>query len=55
LSWSGYIQKKLEEKQKIDEEIDEANDILQNQKMTIEAITEHLKLREALDKHGIST
>ncbi|MFL6341754.1 MAG: hypothetical protein ACJ72U_09445 [Nitrososphaeraceae archaeon] len=23
--------------------------------MTIEAITEHLKLREALDKHGIST
>ena len=51
---SGYINKKLEEKQKIDEEIKQADAALQNKNVTIEAISEHLKLKEELDRHGVS-
>jgi hypothetical protein len=49
-----YIKQRLEEKQKIDQEIKDANDILQNKTVTIEAINEHIQLKEELDKHGIS-
>jgi hypothetical protein len=51
----NYIKQKLEEKQKIDQEIKHANDILQNKNANIEAINEYLQLKEELDKHGIST
>jgi len=36
-------------------EIKEANNILENKKVTIDAINEHLKLEDELDKRGIST
>jgi hypothetical protein len=45
----------LEEKQKIDEEIKEADAILQSKNVTIEAINEHIQLNEELNKHGLST
>jgi protein tyrosine phosphatase len=51
---SRYINKKLEEKQKIDEEIKQADAALQNKNVTFEAISEHLKLKEELDRHGVS-
>jgi DNA repair ATPase RecN len=39
----------------LDQEIKDANDILQNKNGTIETINEYLKLKEELDKYGIST
>jgi hypothetical protein len=51
---SGYIKEKLEEKQKIDECVREADATLQSKSVTIEAIGEHLKLKEELDRHGVS-
>jgi hypothetical protein len=51
----SYIKDKLEEKQKIDRDIDAANDILQSKNPNIESIDEYLKLKEELDKHGMST
>ena len=45
----------MEEKQKIDEEIKEADAILQSKNVTIEAINEHIQLNEELNKHGLST
>jgi hypothetical protein len=52
---SGYINKKLEEKQKIDEQIKEADATLQSKNVTLEAIDEHIKLNEELNKHDLST
>jgi hypothetical protein len=49
-----YIKQKLE-KQKIDEAIQEADTILQSKNVSIEAIDEHIKLSEELEKHGLST
>ncbi len=51
---SAYIGKKYEEKQKIDEEIRQADTILQSKNVAIEAINGYLKLSEELDKHGLS-
>jgi hypothetical protein len=51
----SYIEKKLVEKQKIDEEIQQADSALQSKNVTIEAINEHIKLNEELNKHGLST
>jgi hypothetical protein len=51
----SYIKEKLEQKQKIDQEIKDANDTLQNKNANIEAIDEYLKLKEELHKHGMST
>jgi hypothetical protein len=39
---SSYIREKLEEKQKIDEEIKAADSLLQSKNMSIQAINEHL-------------
>jgi hypothetical protein len=50
-----YIKDKLEEKQKIDEQIKEANAILQNKNVSIQAINEHIQLKKELRKHGLST
>jgi len=51
----NYIQQKLEEKQKIDQEVKEASDILKNKSVSIEAINEHIKLREKLNEHDLCT
>ena len=51
---SAYIGKKLEEKQKIDQEIKEANDVLQTKNANIEATDEYLRLKEELDAHDLS-
>jgi len=42
----SYIERKLEGKRKIDEEIKQADAVLQSKNVTIEAINEHLKLNE---------
>ena len=50
----SYIKEKLEDKQKIDQEIKEASEVLHKKNVTIEAVEEHLKLKEALEQHGVS-
>jgi DNA-binding transcriptional MerR regulator len=40
-----YVKEKLEEKQKIDQDIKEANDVLQTKNANIEAIHEHRKCK----------
>jgi hypothetical protein len=52
---SSYIKEKLQEKQKIDEQIKEADALLQSKNVTLEAIDEHIKLNEELNKHDLST
>ena len=52
---SGYIKEKLQEKQKIDEEIKQADTIIQSKNVNIEAINEHIQLKKELRKHGLST
>ena len=51
---SGYIREKLEEKRNIDEEIKQADGILQSKNVSIEAINEHIQLNEKLNEHGLS-
>ncbi|MFL6327381.1 MAG: hypothetical protein ACJ71I_07890 [Nitrososphaeraceae archaeon] len=51
---SSYIREKLEEKQKIDEQIKEADAILQSKNVNIETINEHVKLNEKLNQHNLS-
>ena len=50
-----YIKQKLEEKQRIDDDIQQADAILQTKNVAVEAINEYLKLNEELEKHGLST
>ncbi len=49
-----YVKQKLEAKQKIDEDVKQADAILQSKNVTIEAINGYLKLSDELDKHGLS-
>ena len=51
----GYIKEKLEEKQKLDEQIKEADARLQTKNVKIQAINEHLQLNEKLNEHSLST
>ena len=51
----GYVREKLQEKQKIEEEIKQAGALLQSKNVSIEAINEHIQLNEELSKHGLST
>jgi uncharacterized protein (UPF0335 family) len=51
----SYIERKLEEKQKIDERIKEADAILQSKNVNIQAINEHLELNGKLKERGLST
>jgi hypothetical protein len=51
----NYIKQKLIEKQRIDEAIQQANDVLQSKNVAIENINEFLNLGEELEKHGLST
>ena len=50
-----YIKQKLEDKEKLEEQIKEAEAILQSKNVPIETIDEHIHLNEELSKHGIST
>jgi hypothetical protein len=50
---SGYIKEKLEEKQKIEEDIKAANTVLQTKNASIQAINEHLQLNEKLKEHDL--
>jgi hypothetical protein len=51
----NYIKQKLDEKKKIDEEIEEADKLLQSKNLSIEAINEHIQLNQKLNEHGLST
>jgi hypothetical protein len=51
---TGYIEKKLEEKQKIEEDIKAAYTVLQSKNMSIETINEHVKLNEKLNEYNLS-
>ena len=51
----GYIKQKLEDKEKLDEQIKEAEAVFQSKNVPIETIDEHIPLNEELNKHGIST
>ena len=50
-----YIQQKLQQKQKLEQEIKEAEAVLQSKNVRLEAIEEHIHLNEELSKHGLST
>jgi hypothetical protein len=50
----GYIKEKVEEKQRIDEGIQQADAILQSKNVSIEAINEHIQLNQKLNEHGLS-
>jgi hypothetical protein len=51
---SNYIQKKIEEKKNIDQQIKEADVILQSKNVSIETINEHMKLNEKLNEYNLS-
>jgi hypothetical protein len=50
----NYVKQKLEQKKKIDDDIQQADAVLQRKNVTLEAINQHLKLSEELEKHGLS-
>jgi hypothetical protein len=50
-----YVREKLEEKQRIEEEIQQTNAALQSKNVAIESINEHIELNKELEKHGLST
>jgi wobble nucleotide-excising tRNase len=50
----NYIKEKLEEKQKIDDQIKEADATLQSKDVSIETINEHVKLNEKLNEYNLS-
>ena len=50
-----YIKQKLEDKEKLEEQIKEAEAVLQSKNVAIETIDEHIHLNEELSKHGLST
>jgi len=52
---SGYIKEKLEQKQKIDEDVKAADSMLQSKNVSIQVVNEHLQLNEKLKEHGLST
>jgi hypothetical protein len=49
-----YVKQKLEEKQKIDEQIHQANAALQSKNVIVETINEHMKLNEKLNQYNLS-
>ncbi len=50
-----YIKEKLQEKQNIDEDVKQADAILQSKNVSIEAINEHIQLNDELKKYRLST
>jgi hypothetical protein len=51
----NYVRQKLEEKQRIDGQVKEADAILQSKNVSIEAIKEHIRLKDELKKYRLST
>jgi hypothetical protein len=51
---SGYVREKLEQKQKIDDDIQQADTVLQSKNVNIEAINQHIQLNQKLNEHGLS-
>ena len=51
----NYIKQKLVEKQKIEEQIQEVDAVLQTKNVKVKTINEYTKLTEKLGKHGLST
>jgi hypothetical protein len=51
----NYVRQKLEEKQMLDEQVKQADAILQSKNVSIEAINEHIQLNEELKKNRLST
>src|SRR5919205_2027109 len=51
----NYIKQKLVEKQKIEEQIQEVDAVLQTKNVKAKTINEYTKLNEKLSKHGLST
>ena len=49
-----YIKQKLDEKQIIDNDIQQANNVLQTKNVSIETINEHVKLNEKLNEYNLS-
>ena len=49
------MKQKIEEKQRIEEEIRQADAILQTKNIKVKTINEYTKLNEKLNKHGLST
>ena len=47
--------KNYKQKQKLEEQIKEAEAVLQSKNVSIEAIDEYIHLNEELSKHGLST
>jgi hypothetical protein len=52
---SDFVKQKIQEKKKIEEELREADTLLQNKNVSIEAINEHIQLSEELKKYRLST
>jgi hypothetical protein len=50
----GYIKEKIEEKQRIEEEIQQANDVLESKNVVIETLNEYVKLNEKLNEYNLS-
>jgi hypothetical protein len=50
----NYIEKKLEEQKRIDEQIKEADAILQSKNVSNETINEHIRLNEKLNEYNLS-
>ena len=50
-----YFQQKLQQKQKLKQEIKDAEAVLQSKNVCIDAINEHIHLNEELSKYGLST
>jgi hypothetical protein len=50
----NYIEKKLEEKKKIDDDIQQADAVLQSKNVNIETINEHIRLNEKLNEYNLS-
>jgi hypothetical protein len=51
----NYIKERVEQKQKIDEDVKAAESLLQSKNVSMQAINEHLQLNEKLKEHGLST
>jgi hypothetical protein len=51
----SYIERKLQQKQRIDEQIKESDAILQSKNVNIQAINEHIQLKDELKKYKLST
>ncbi len=50
----NYIKEKLEQKQKIDDDIRQADAVLQSKNVNIETINEHIRLHEKLNEYDLS-